>query len=330
MSILFAGTELDSFNRSSAAVQESTNSVATDTTYVRASVMLGDGSSTDYADTLTIGGQTGTVWLHFDWMQDVSIRSSSIPLTYYNSSGTAVFQLLCTATSPYTFQAQWWNGSAWTNIGSTFTVAGSTRVTFDIQLTLGSSGSFSLYLANSVITSASSVNLSAISNIDKIRFNSCSPTTSRNTYVSQVIVSTASTVGYKFYSKPPTGNSSVNTAFTNDFTAVDETTLDDGDFIQSTSAGDVETYTHTAFTPSGVVRAVVVSMRIKNDGSVPANAQAALRIGGANYFSANLSGIGLGYGAAQAIWETDPSTSAAWLSSAAGSGSNEFGVKSVT
>lgn len=324
--VVFAGGELEAFNRSSVSVIESANGAAFNATFARCAIQCSNANVADYAETLSFGS-LATAWVHWDnympWGPDVNAQIIGL----FNSTGTEVFRII--AASGTTIQAQYWNGAAWTNIGAA--VAYSTAlVSMDLKVVCGAGGSFELYMSNSLIASGAA-SMGSVNNIDKARLYCQSGTNTHNNFVSQVIAADGPTVGYKLYLKPPTGNSATNTAFLNDFTTVDELALDDSDFIQSSAAGDVETYTHAAIAiASGTVKAVVVSARCKNDGSAPANAQGALRIGGVNYFSGNLPGIGVGFGGAEAIFSVDPSTGVAWTTAAAGSAANEFGLKSAT
>jgi hypothetical protein len=320
MTVLFAGGESEAFTIGT-GVAEDTTGGSYDSSYARCS--LGTGASAGTSDTPNFASAVTTFWLHFEYHQSSNGTGQS-PVQLYNSSGTVVFRL--TVASAGNWKAQYWNGSAFVDIGSTFAVGSSTRYTFDLKVVCGGSGSFELYSAGSLLTSGSA-SMTSVTNIQKVRL--MGPQSNVSGRFSQVICADVATVGWKFHLKPPTGNGA-NTAFTNDYTAVDETVLSDADFIFSAAAGDVETYTGAALSlGSGTVKAVVVSMRIKNDGSSPVNAQAALRRGSTNYFSSNLSGISVGFGPALGIFETDPSTSTTWLGSDAQSASTEFGVKSI-
>jgi hypothetical protein len=177
---------------------------------------------------------------------------------------------------------------------------------------------------------AGAANMSNCNNIAKVQPRIETSSGNTNNW-SQIICADEPTVGWKLAERHPTGNSATNTAWTNDFAAVDEaTTVDDTDFITSSAAGDIETYTgNAAANPAGLaVKALAVCARLKVPATGPQNCQAALRIGGTNYFSANLTGLTSGFGPAVALFATDPSTSAAWASIAAANAA-EFGLKSA-
>ena len=325
MTVLFAGGECEAFVVSNAAnVSEVTTGGTYDSTYSRCSIELRGGS--EWMESAVFAAQT-TIWAHIEHYSGNTTGQSGLTVaTLYNSSGTAVFRLQYTSTG--VVQPQYWNGSAWTNIGTTISVSVSTRYIYDLKVVCGASGSFELYVGGT-LQSSGSASMTSVNDIAKVRCHSGTTSASNRHCFSQIIVATTSTVGWKYYLKPPTGNGA-NTAFTNDYTAVDETTLSDADYITSGVANDVETFTGAALSlGSFIVKAVVVSMRAKNDGVAPVNVQAALRRGSTNYFSSNLS-INSGFGPALGIFETDPSTGVAWTASDAGSSATEFGAKSIT
>ncbi len=330
MAIDFAGTELEAFIPSDANTVENSGNSGFNSSVVRCSIRVGNGAIAHYVETPVTTSRT-ECWTHWDWWVGSSTSNSgSTLITLFNSSGTAVFRLQFTGS--LSLQAQYWNGSAWTNIGSTYSISITTRYTFDLKLICGASGSFALYVngTGSPVMSGSA-SMTAVDNIAKRRWNACTSANGASnnfTHLSQVIVSDVSTLGHLYYSKPPTANGA-NTSWTSDYTAVDEVVLSTADFIESTVAGDVETFTGAAISiPTGVVKAVVVSTQSKNAASGPQNIQGCIRKGGTNYYSSNISGIGISYTPIQAIFETDPSTSTAWTLADAGAASLEFGVRS--
>lgn len=326
MTVVFAGTETEAFIAANGAPVETTASGGTryDSAAVRCSMQLG-GSLKDELDTPPLGS-LATAWTHFEiYSSDMAGYLNRTYCEWFNNAATSVFRLRITTVNKV--QMQYWNGSAWTAIGAEVNLGSGTRKAIDVKIVCGGSGSAALYIDSALVASGSA-SMTSVTDIDRFKMKD-DQAGSSILYWSQVIIATTSTVGWKFYSKPPTGNGA-NTAFTGAFGDVDEAVRSDSDFISSTAANDVETYTGAAITlASGSVKAVVVTMRVKNDGSAPNNVQGALRRGSTNYFSSNLS-INSGFGPAVAIWEQDPSTSAAWTGADASSASTEFGAKSIT
>lgn len=327
MTILGAIAETEAVVSTTAV--ESTTAGRFDSARARCSIRpVGNtGAATDYFETPAFVGASSvtTFGLHWEYYSG-SLTSSNTLIQCYNSSGTAVFRLQITGST--TLQWQYWDGAAWQNIGSSYSLPTSTLLTLDLLLTCGGSGSFSFYVGGSLNTSGSA-SMTSVNNIAKVRFYAGIANNSANAHYSQIIYADQATVGWKYHSKPPTADGA-NTAFTGTYADVDEAVLSDADYITSAVANDVETFTGAAMTlGSGTVKAVVVSMRIKNNGVSPINAQAALRRSSTNYFSSNLPNISAGFGPALGIFETDPSTSAAWTAANASSSATEFGVKAI-
>jgi hypothetical protein len=94
---------------------------------------------------------------------------------------------------------------------------------------------------------------------------------------------------------------------------VDEIVYDDGNFISTLVANDIETFTLTG--PSlgdSAVKAVAVTTRVRHNDTGPQSLQLALRKSGTNYFSATKT-LGIAFTPEIGIWETDPSTGVAWV-----------------
>lgn len=326
MTVFFAGGEMEAFIASSANVVETTAVGSFDPTYARASCRTGTSTSTEYLESPTYTSAT-TSWTHWESWQNVAITSGFTYISWFNTAGTQVFRLQATASN--VLQPQYWNGASFTNIGTTFTATPGTRTTFDMKIICGASGSFEFF-AGSVLVSSGSASMTSVTDIARFRAHSINGSATVNHMVSQVVAADVSTVGWKYFLKPPTGNGA-NTAWTGDFTAVDELVLSDADFVESTVANDVETFTGAALTiGSGVVKAVTVSGRSLRTATGPQNLQFAIRRGGTNYFTSNVAGLGLGFSPFVSIWATDPSTGVTWTNANAAAAATEFGVKSIT
>jgi hypothetical protein len=317
MTILFAGGELSAFSASDFTnVTEATASTGRDTTYTRSAIVITNPAA--WIETPVFASAT-TLWVHAEW-QTGSASVSGVPITFYNSVGTAVFRL--NGTAGPVLQMQYWNGSTWTNIGTSFGYTSATRYTIDIKLVCGSSGSAELYVSGSLISSASAT-MTAVTNVNKLRLSN----TISSSYWTQIIAADESTVGWKLATLAPTADGA-NTTWTGTYADVDEaTTVSDTDFISSANADEVETFTASDASGAGfTVKALVVAARARS-GSGPQNIQMAVRSAGANYFSSSVANIGAGYAGLQAVFSTDPATGSAWT--LANANSAEIGVKSV-
>lgn len=337
MAVLWCGGELDAFNPGGGGVEMTTAGFGTgyDTTYSRCCVRCGTANINHKVTSIDLASPiTGTIWVHWYLMYDAINDITNPHMELHNSGGTQLFRISITSTASNiaTMQCQYWNGSSWTNIGSTFTqgIQGA-YAEYDLKVVCGGSGSMEIYQNKALVASGSASMTSVTSLVGAGWYNNRTSSTF-GTMISQCIIADQSTVGWKMYTKPPTGNSATNTAWTDDYTKVDEAVLDDADYIASTTNGDVETFTWAGVTiPAGyAVVAVAVNARVRNDGSGPVNIQAALRRSSTNYFGSNVSMSGTAFTPTCTIWATDPSTGAAWTPSNAQSGSTEFGVKALT
>ncbi len=333
MTVYFAGGESDALTQSLNNIENTTGG-RFNSTYCRLNLTwTGSATSADYWQAAMVDPSTQaftnatTVYTHAEFFTPNASTNGAIVMEWLNTSGVSVFQIVRDASARY--QAQFWNGATYTTIGSPLTLSNGTLYVFDFKIVCGASGSFEWYVGNTLLTTGS-INDADCNNIERLRLRVGFNGGNANCGWSQIIMADVSTVGWHFHQKPPTGNGA-NTTWTGTFADVDEAITNDADFASSTAANDVETYTGAALSlASGIVKAVVVSLRPKVAASGPQNLQAALRIGGTNYFSPNLPGLNSGFGAAIGIWEQDPSTVAAWSAATAAAATTEFGMKSIT
>lgn len=177
-----------------------------------------------------------------------------------------------------------------------------------------SGGQFQIY-KNGVSLMSFTGDTDTTSPVARIRFSGLT-TNSREMNISQVIVTNESTIGWKL-STLNVDAAGANSAWTGTFADVDEANYDAGDFIRTTTVGNITTLNtvdiNAAFSTFNV-KAVVVAGRGSNDaGSPVADIQTAVRSGGTNYFTANLGFPKTGAdNSVQTVYETNPATSAAW------------------
>lgn len=147
-------------------------------------------------------------------------------------------------------------------------------------------------------------------------------------YVSEVVIADEQTINMRVATLVPNANGT-NTAWVNDYTAVDEVVDSDADTLQSDTADQVETMGLTNYGGSTdlIVAAVFVSAKAIRGASGPQNLQLAVREGATEGFGANKA-LSLVYAVYRDIWETNPDTAAAWTLSELDT--LEAGVKSIT
>lgn len=235
-------------------------------------------------------------------------------------------------TSGPTRKFEYWNGSAWTSIGTLTNTSTLSGRRFDIYCKIhGSSGEFSIYV-DYVLQFTLSGNTDFFSaTIDGFQINGWGQFNSR--VVSNIIIATTDT--RKMYVKTfdPTGNSATNTGWTGGFGNVNENntnlTTTDADSAVSSAGGQNMSYTHASggnFLTDGNILGVSVAARAKNDGS-SADFDLLIRSGGANYTAAHARTITSSFASGfYAKWTTDPATGVAWTAS--GVDAAEFGMQS--
>jgi hypothetical protein len=321
MTILTGGGEISSGVPADASTTDTTAG-GYDSAFCRGSVYvysLGNGVGSYFeSEHIT---ETSEVFFHADWYQDAWFNPEDV-VTFFDGAGLAVFRLRV-SNSSMLCQAQYLasDGTTWTNIGSSFTTLLDTRNTIDIHMNAANPGTVSVYMSGTE-RSTGTADLSHIGGVAYYRIRS-----SLNSYWSQMLLSTESTIGHRLKTVPPTG-AGATTDWTGTFNEIDEIPYNDADFVNSSTNGQVELFSHGTTIPSGYrVKAVIVAARAKRGSTGPSNLQLALQSGGTTYTSSSKA-LGLGYGAYTAVWENDPATAAPFTASAIET--LQFGVKAIT
>lgn len=328
MTVFAAGSEADafgvvagqSFAHESAAGRFNANTS-------RGAMLVTQGVSEIF---LPFGGILSSAWVHFDLYQEAIVAGTEY-ISLRNTAGNASQYRLNIDSSGF-ITVERFKSAVWTALATTSAAAivANTRQEIDIFYTRSvGSGVFQIY-KDGVSLMNFTGDADTESTIDQIRFRGLT-LNSQEMNVSQVIVADENTIGWKLATLPPDGNGA-QTAWTGDYTAVDEFVYNPADFIETNTTNQTETVTvgdiNVAFAAFNV-KAVVVAARVTNDsGSAVNDLQAVVRVGGVDYVSSNLSVTKDGSDQArQNIWEVNPATSAAWTQAAVNG--VEAGVKSV-
>lgn len=143
--------------------------------------------------------------------------------------------------------------------------------------------------------------------------------------LSQIIAATESTINWKVFTTPPTGDGA-ETGFTGTYAAVDDLALNTADLITSDVAAK-RTFTRAAITiPAGnEVKAIAVNAYGRTGLPALDDLTLLVRKGSVNYAS-GVTILSAGFQLAANIWELDPSTSAKWDIALASGTSLQFGV----
>lgn len=327
MTILGSASELDLFTIGSGSIVEVTTAGKFDANFCRAAIQMGN-VSTNYFERVLAASQT-TFWLSFDWIQLSTAALSTDSVVLVNSSGTPVFKL--TFTSAMVLQAQYWNGSSWTNIGSTLSLTSSVLTRLVLKLVCGGSGSFELYKDGSLALSGSA-SMTSVTNVLSFRCycTNNNGTAGNRTHFSQLIWGTTSLVGINAELEAPTAGGTDNSAGTGSYVDIDEAVLSDADLMALPNNTDQRSFTSPARTQTtGAVQAVVVNARVKKDASGPSQFRFYLLIGGTRYYGATQAAT-TGFAGYQEVWTQNPATSAPWTLSAANDAAMEWGIEALT
>lgn len=271
-------------------------------------------------------------WLHFYAYQEGLPASAADAIVIMNSAGTeGEYKVIMNTDGSWTFQK--FKSASWSTIGSTtaaVAVINNSAAAFDFQIVRHiTTGTFNVFKDGVSIFSFSG-DTDTDSVPASVKFTGTT-TNTRELNISQVIVADESTVGWKLQTLYPDGNGA-NTSWTGDYTAVDEAVYASGDFIETNTLNNIETYTAAninAAYSSYNVKAVVVAARASNDsGSAINDLQMVVRTSATNYTSSNvgLTKDGQEY-SVQAVWNTNPNTASAWTQSEVNA--LEVGVKAV-
>ena len=331
--VYFAGNEASAFTFTSNCIESTSGAVTRyDTNYCRG--YLSFTSSSTSADKWTgtlIDPATNattsltTLWVHFEWF--VTNQSASAPFfSCANSSGVEVVRGMVTGSNA--FKVQYWNGSAWVDTGATLTATQLSLHIFDFKIVCGASGSVEVYIDSSLVSSGT-IASSSTDNVQTVNLYSTGNTNLAG--FSQVLVKDATTILRKVGNRliNAVGNYSAWTG-SGTITNINEIPLSDANLITDNANGDKASFKMSALTVTPTkVEAFVVSARINHDASGVQNAKAFIRESSTDYLGNALT-VATGLVGQNAIWETDPATSAAWAVAAANSTTLEIGFQANT
>lgn len=273
-----------------------------------------------------------TLFVHAFVCSEEGAINGSLPfLLLKDTSDEQWFRL---TSSSGQLQPQYNSGSGasptWTDVGSSIAVAGSQKIPYDVEITLGSPHSFTVYKEN-IAVSSGTFTQADLTDLSRVRFANAHGSTGANigTGISQVMVTRGiSTVGAYVQQVKATADGA-NTGWTGAYTDVNETLLNDATVQAAGSAGLKETHVMADISVAVgfEIKGVFHWMRAKNDGSAPLNLKSVLRESGTDYSSSDLSLIDLGYYPIGARYDASP-LGPNWT--AANFNSLEIGFESAT
>lgn len=306
MAKYFAGNTLASFFRTAVTIQETTTASRFDSAFVPNSINNTASSSTDYMQTVDMGSVTGTTWTHFECYEG-SISGDYDVCIWYN--GLTPCYKMSRLNSASNYRMSYWNGSAWVQVGTTWTITVSTLSRYDVKIV--NNTSFEVYLAGVLVASGTS-GFTGGTTWTNIRFYFRN---SNLIYYSQVLAADFDTRDSKYMISALNGNSATNVGGTGSYTTINETPLDETNGVSIATATNKQGQTHAAITvPSGyIVDAAVLNARGRASGTIT-DGKLGFRSGTTNYSSSG-RGYNAGYEPRIYIVDNDPDTATRWTQS---------------
>ena len=324
MAILGIASESETILAVGLAVTDSTTSGRNDSNFTRSGAVQGS----DEADYMTLPNEfepQNDVWFHAHTWTGSPTASRSFAV--FKVGSTPVARIFSgTALSGWPLQT--WNGASWTTVATLPHAEIIATGALDFHLKAETEGLIEVF-KNEVSLASVAGDYSALAGITNVEFRSAG-TGGNATYWSQIIVADETTVGWRLAINPPSGNGAVN-EWTGTFADIDEIAPSTSDLIVADAVNEtilVSRAARTIPTQFSVAALVVSSYARKSDASVPQDMQAAVRVGGVNYFGGN-EGLSVGFAPHETIFATDPATGVAWTREVAGAAATQFGFKAV-
>ena len=227
----------------------------------------------------------------------------------------------------------YYNGSGITSFNTGVPLIGNTLNTIDLHVLLDNSvGVFGFYLEGILIHETTPGDTLHDRQCAIVEYDSIT-STGTSDWSECIINDTTSTLGRRLLTLGIDADGST-TDWGGDFTDIDEVgDVDDGTFIDSTSAGNLSTFTFPAvdssFDDYAVDAVVLASTATADGGSAPQNIRHSIDSNGSTDEGADFSGLTAAFSPGhQTVFALDPDTASAWDIS--GVNALEIGVESQT
>lgn len=326
MAILFGGTSLADF-----AIEGATTAITSGVdTYVSEGLEVASGANQGFY--LDLPAAETDFWIACYLKVSSGTGTPAMGLAVINTAlgpTTPLFSISADQNST-TPKAFYWNGSTSVLFDTGASLASLVR--WDIHVKISdTAGVFEVYRDGVLDMDFTSVGvdtkLTSAANIDRVLFRAVGV---GQTDYSGIIIADEDTRGLRLVQRLPNA-AGAESGWTGAYTAIDETSFNDGDFITAATAGLTSTFGFadlpTEFAASPIA-AVILAGRIQGSAVSPTSVQAVARVGGADYARATETPISTAFGPRQAIFASNPATLNEWAVSEINAA--EFGVKSIT
>lgn len=324
MTILWAGTSVADLEILGSAVVDT---IATDISpNVNEGILISGDSP---AFTPRFSPQTD-LWTSFVYVGGSMFSGTSKNVFTFNSPNfnkMLSIRIVRVSTTTFTFAIDKRNGTAWVELANNPSIvyASNVKLRFDVHIKVGSSGLFEVFIngtsilrftGDTVPTGAGAVGCYSLERIGN------------NGAHSAMIIADTDTRALTFYQRLPTGNGA-ETSWTGDYASVDETGINDTDFIKAVAVGNFETFTFPAL-PVDVnaqqLEALVLVGRSRNAGDIQ-EIKGVARVGSTNHEAPAQYDARPSFGPQLWVFPTNPATGQPWIGSEINSA--QFGVRAT-
>lgn len=228
------------------------------------------------------------------------------------------------------FDFDYWNGTSWVNIATGVSLPAGILVRLDFHIKMDNvSGVFELYVNTALNSSFSGDTiLTAATAIDSVTFRTS--TTGVTTQVFSAFIVADEDTRAIIYSQTAINGAGTNTDWAGDNTAIDETGVNDLDFISSATPGDIETVAFgnlaAEFATGHDVVGVGVTARAAKGAAGPGFVKPVVR-SGATIGEGTSQALDLSWAPKQHFFPLNPATGLAWTPGEVDAA--EIGVKSA-
>lgn len=272
-------------------------------------------------------------------LESPTVSAPELRLVGASSANRLRMTKLTPGSSGTTYQFQYWTGSAWVAIGSSFSLASSLvwyhlRVEWSGYGTSSGSVSYRIFLdgGEAVIASGSitGLNFTGLTGIVQAAWRALrggQPSRVSNVF----LVDNGGDSSYVYNTVANANGADADG--TGDFNSINGPTgtTYDSTFISLPASGNrrsVKNTTNRNYN-SRTVRAVSVNCRLRRGATGPTQVRVYLTIGGTRYYHPTTLTLGTAFQSYCMVWETDPSTSAPWTLTNAQAASLEWGWEVV-
>jgi hypothetical protein len=334
MAILFASTEEDPYVIVNAAQIFSTRDETDNTDFTRTDGAVNLSSTATLTATFTASDE---LWVVASISHTTVNINNDDPYLQLKDSGTGQVLLQLDADNGL-YNMEYWNGAAFVEISSADLEIpiSATLIRHTIYCKLDNSvGVFEWYMDDCLVARfTGDTILTAATTVDTLILASANTTDTgslNSTVFSEVIVSEEPTWGLRLFANYATGDGT-NTAWTGTFADIDEPgEANDADFITDDVNGDIETFANQNLSTEAAGMTpicLVTAFRGQNSGAGSANNIQHCVRSTSDFFSANVTGLGVTLAPFYTIWAQNPNGPTAWTSTTINA--MEFGVRAQT